>query len=291
MIDWPLQLAQPLNRISDLVLEQIGNRPIVAVMVPPEPGNAAQRLRHLLDGLDINEIQPAGIVYASSTAMYGDHGGRIVNEDSPCLSQSPRALARLDDESLLADWAQRRKDRFAVSLRLAGIYGPGRLPIERLSDRGALLCPGVASPGNRVHVDDIVDAFLTVAQVIEAHDIENRDTYNRAHYDRITPYHVEDARERSDKPAIGGGALARFNVAARDHASYTQFVWWLADALRRPRPPCTANTERWSRDHPGLAAFLRDSKQIDSRRLRALGWQPRFDDTPQGIQASLAENQ
>lgn len=263
-IDWPLQLGHSIDRIPDPVDSVLRTVPaerlIVVVTVPPEPGNDSARLRRLLDGLDRHGVAPATLLYASSTAMYGDHAGASVAEDADCRSTSPRALARLDDERLVAEWAAARPGRRAASLRLSGIYGPGRLPYERLQGGGrspALLCPSVATPGNRVHVDDIVTAFDVVAD------------------------HV---RTRSPGDA---GRLDVFNVAADDHASHTQFVWWLADALHRPRPGCTANVARWRQDHPGLAAFLSDARIVDSRRLRALGWRPRYDDTRVGLRAAL----
>jgi nucleoside-diphosphate-sugar epimerase len=98
------------------------------------------------------EAKPRALVYLSTVGVYGDHGGAWVDETSPCRPITPRRRLAVED-----DW-RRFSERSGVPvaiLRLAGIYGPGRSPFERLREGSA---QRVAKPGqifNRIHVEDV----------------------------------------------------------------------------------------------------------------------------------------
>lgn len=104
-------------------------------------------------------------VFVSSTGVYGEDAGGVVDEDTP--PQPTRATA----SALLATEARVAEAPFAsTSLRLGGIYGPGR---ERLVARARAIARGGQAldddarvrATNRVHVDDaaaIVRHLLTV---------------------------------------------------------------------------------------------------------------------------------
>ena len=75
--------------------------------------------------------------YFSTVGVYGEHGGRWVDETAATRTRSERGLARLADE---ARWTEAGRARGAAVdiLRLPGIYGPGRNALERLrAGRGA----------------------------------------------------------------------------------------------------------------------------------------------------------
>ncbi len=98
------------------------------------------------------------IGYLSTVGVYGDHGGEWVDEDAALNPKSERSIFRVAAEKeWLAFGADTGK---AVQLfRLAGIYGPGRGPLENLR-RGKgrrIVKPGQVF--NRIHVEDIASVL------------------------------------------------------------------------------------------------------------------------------------
>ena len=98
--------------------------------------------------------------YLSTTGVYGDHGGGWVDETTPLAPSTLRGAARMKAE---AGWqALTRAAGLPLHIfRLAGIYGPGRGPFEKLRSGTArrIIKPGQVF--SRIHIDDI-------AQVLEA---------------------------------------------------------------------------------------------------------------------------
>lgn len=89
--------------------------------------------------------------YLSSTGVYGDRGGAWVDEATPL--RGARRQARL-----AADLAWLARE--ARVFRLAGIYGPGRSPIDRLLAGRAHRIDTPGQVFSRVHVDDIASAVV-----------------------------------------------------------------------------------------------------------------------------------
>ena len=103
----------------------------------------------------IRAARPEWVGYLSTTAVYGDHQGAWVDEDTPVTPQSARAVARV-----LAERQWLATGLPVHIFRLAGIYGPGRGPFEKVRDGSArrIIKPGQVF--SRVHVDDITSGVV-----------------------------------------------------------------------------------------------------------------------------------
>ncbi len=103
----------------------------------------------------------ARIVYLSTIGVYGEHGGRWVDEGSATLTRSERGLERLADE---ARWTEAARGRgIAVDiLRLPGIYGPGRNALDKVRRGEARRIVKPNHVVNRAHVDDIAEVARLV---------------------------------------------------------------------------------------------------------------------------------
>jgi nucleoside-diphosphate-sugar epimerase len=107
-------------------------------------------------------------IYISSTSVYGHTSGELVDEASLTEPQEENGQICLDAEAIVWHFFDRAKcseKRGAIILRLAGIYGPGRLltRIEQLR-RGEPLSGNPDAWLNLIHVDDAVHAVLAAEQ-------------------------------------------------------------------------------------------------------------------------------
>jgi nucleoside-diphosphate-sugar epimerase len=124
-------------------------------------------------------------ILISSTAVYGQNKGEWVDEDSPCQPKTESGWALLEAENVLA---ASRFGHYAVILRLAGLYGPGRL-LRRAKDllAGNLIMAEKERYLNLIHVDDaaaIVIAAETHAKPPRAYIVA--DGHPVKHCDYIT---------------------------------------------------------------------------------------------------------
>lgn len=99
------------------------------------------------------------IGYLSTIGVYGDHGGGWIDEETPVNPMSARSKARVAAEREWADLGARCGATVDI-FRLAGIYGPGRSPFERLraGESHRVFKPGQVF--NRIHVDDIATTVI-----------------------------------------------------------------------------------------------------------------------------------
>ncbi|MDB6086879.1 MAG: nucleoside-diphosphate-sugar epimerase, partial [Gammaproteobacteria bacterium] len=119
---------------------------LVYYCVPPAPmGDRDSRLERFLEHAGGT---PRRVVYLSTTGVYGDRSGAAVDEDTPPAPNTKRALRRLAAENTLREWAGSHAVSWCI-LRVPGIYGPGRLPLEKLRRRDPAIDPSEATPSNR----------------------------------------------------------------------------------------------------------------------------------------------
>ncbi len=223
---------------------------VVYYLVPPPPEGATDpRLEAFLAALP---APPSRLVYVSTTGVYGDTGGGWVSEDSPLQPTTDRAQRRADAEARISAYAARHGVP-ATILRVPGIYGPGRLPLERLRRGDPLIRHAEAGYSSRIHVDDLANALLLAGT----------------------------------QPAAVGRT---YNVTDGNTATMTEYFERVANLAGLPAPALVSRAEAERRLSPGLMSFLAESRRIDSSRIRReLGFEPRFGDLRLGILSSLPQ--
>lgn len=131
------------------------------ISIPPEEAGdpVLLRYRHTLESA--GKLRWIG--YLSTTGVYGDHGGALVDETTPVAPTSDRSRRRVVAER---DWLAFGEERgIPVQIfRLAGIYGPGRNALEDLKDGSAKRIIRVGQLFSRIHVEDIA-AVLRAALI------------------------------------------------------------------------------------------------------------------------------
>ncbi len=118
-------------------------------------------LRHLLEALDASALRQ--VLLVSSSAVYGEHDGDWVDEATSPAPLGFNGALLLEAERWLAAQAVP-----STVLRLAGLYGPGRLQlIERLRAGTVRVPREVPHWANRIHVDDAAAAIVHLLRLPE----------------------------------------------------------------------------------------------------------------------------
>jgi len=134
------------------------------ISIPPEEAGdpVLLRYRHTLE--KARSLRWIG--YLSTTGVYGDHNGALVDESTPTSPTSERARRRVLAERDWLDFGEARRVPVRI-FRLAGIYGPGRSVLE---DVRAGTAKRIIKPGqlfSRIHVEDIA-AVLRAAMTADS---------------------------------------------------------------------------------------------------------------------------
>ncbi len=132
---------------------------VVCSLSPGGRDESAYRRAHLdIPAAVVRQLAeaPSRIVLTTSTAVYGQDDGSLVDEASPTDPDRATATILVEAERALAELAP-----MATSLRLGGIYGPGRTRlVDQVRDGEATFALGQWT--NRIHRDDAADAIVHV---------------------------------------------------------------------------------------------------------------------------------
>ncbi len=220
--------------------------PFAIIYTVPPGGEDDSRLRGFLERL---ATAPRRFVYLRTTGVYGDCGGAVVDEDTPVNPGSRLSKPRVAAENLLRGWAASNRCDLVI-LRVPGIYGPGRLGLERIREGAPVLEESTANPGNRIHVDDLATCCIA---------------------------------------ALANGVPAGiYNLGDGDHRTSTWFADEVARQAGLPAPPKIDRVQAAQAFSPMRLAFLASSRVVDTTRMREiLGVTPRYEDPVEGIRASL----
>jgi nucleoside-diphosphate-sugar epimerase len=172
----------------------------------------------------------ANMVYVSTTGVYGDCGGEMVDETRPVSPQNARAKRRVDAERTLRGWARRSGSRLAI-LRVPGIYAADRLPIDRLKKGTPAIREEDDVYTNHIHADDL-------ARIIAAALFKGQP--NRV-------YHAVDASDMK---------MGEYFDAVADKAGL-------------PRPPRLPKEQLSAVVSPVMLSFMSESRRLSNRRLHA----------------------
>ena len=184
--------------------------------------------------------------YLSTTGVYGDHNGDWVDEDTPLSPTTKRGQMRKSAEEA---W-RAIPDLPLHIFRLAGIYGPGRGPFEKVRQGTARRIIKQGQVFSRTHVEDI-------AQVLAA---------------------------SIERPAPG----TAYNVCDDDPAPPQEVIAHAATLLGLPVPPAIPIEQ--AEMTPMARSFYAESKRVRNERIKqALGVRLRYPTYREGLAALLKD--
>lgn len=144
--------VEPLIWPHETLAPALAEASHILTSVAPGPEGDAVLARHRAE---LMAARPVWVGYLSTTGVYGDHAGGWVDEDTPCAPTTRRGRLRVAAE---AEW--RALGLPLHIFRLAGIYGPGRGPFEKLR---AGTARRIVKPGqvfSRIHVEDLATVLI-----------------------------------------------------------------------------------------------------------------------------------
>lgn len=240
---------------------RLSGRSMGTLLAVPAPAHAQDRTRHT----------PAPrLVYLSTTGVYGDRGGAFTRETDTLRPLTDRARRRVDAErqvrfgihrpdgsnagsrraahphadSARPDSAHRDSAHVsgvhhrrlqqpplpALVLRVPGIYAADRLPVERLRQQVPALVPADDVITNHIHADDLARIARTAL--------------------------LRGPRQRV------------INAVDDSQMTLGDYLDQVADRLSLPRPPRHSRAELTRTLSEVRMSFMRESRRLDSRRLK-----------------------
>ena len=211
---------------------------------PPSAGVQDTRMRRFIAGL-ADSGQPRRIVYLSTTGVYGDCHGEWVDERRPANPQVDRAHRRWDAEQVLQAWRERSGGELVI-LRVAGIYGPGKLPLARLRKGEPMVDEADAPWTNRIHADDLVSACLAAMH-----------------------------------KGVDGEV---YNACDGNPGNMSDYFKQVAEMAGIAPPPLISLAQAREQLSPGMLSYLGESRRLSNAKLlRDTGLQLRYPGLPEGL--------
>ena len=190
------------------------------------------------------------IGYLSTTGVYGDTGGAVVDETAPTRPTSERSQFRVDAEKAWLDLGSKTGIVTQV-FRLAGIYGPGRSVFDQIRSGTARRVVRPDHKFSRIHVDDIAGVV----------------------------------RAAMAKPLAG----AIYNVCDDEPTEAAEVVAYACRLLGREPPPLVDFDVAAKQMSPMALSFWRDNRRVANRLIKsALGVGLRYPTYREGLAAILS---
>jgi nucleoside-diphosphate-sugar epimerase len=234
--------------VTPAVIDAVNAASVLLVSISPAAGidPTLARLNNTLAAAP----RLASIVYLSTIAVYGNHDGEWIDEETPLAPALTRAEDRIQAEHAWQALGARRGVPVAV-IRIAGIYGPGQNALEAVkADRARR----IVKPGqvfNRIHVDDL-------AEIID----------------------------RAVALALASRAGGVFNAADDEPTAPGDPIAYAAGLLGVEPPPEIPFEEAKKTMSPLAISFYGESKRVRNARIKSvLGVTLRYPTYREGLQA------
>jgi nucleoside-diphosphate-sugar epimerase len=218
-----LDHPETLVRIAGLAQD------VVHLAPPPGSGTRDTRTINLIRALAKGGSLPQRLVYISTSGVYGDCSGDVIDETRRARPSSDRARRRLDAEKQIRGWGAEAVIQVSI-LRVPGIYSAARLPIARLKAGTPALAPERDPYTNHIHADDLARTVLAAL-------------------------------------SRGRGGRA-YNASDDRWMKMGEYFDMVANQFNLPRPPRVSWEVAQTQLTENLLSFMRESRRLANGRLK-----------------------
>lgn len=223
------KLGIPCNIIDlddELPEIDLDGHSIIYLAPPPRSGQADTRMTHFLRAIESHT--PERFVLISTTGVYGDCKGDWIDETTPLNPTAERAKRRADAERQVQAYCQQHSIPLVI-LRVAGIYGPGKIPEARIRS-GAPIVNQQDSPfTNRIHAVDLVNIC--------------------------------------EQALLNTTITGTYNVTDGHPGTMYEYFTGVAETLGLPAPPAISLAEAQHQLSEGMLSYMAESRRIDNSKL------------------------
>ncbi|ALQ50399.1 SDR family oxidoreductase [Nitrosomonas ureae] len=247
-LDCPKSLKK-LEGIAHLVLH---------LAPPPNYGKRDTRTLHLLSALTKktktnSTILPQRFIYISTSGVYGDCRGDLIDETHPVQPENDRAIRRVFAEKQIRNWGKRNHISTCI-VRVPGIYAANRLPLQRLRDGHPTLLDAEDSYTNHIHADDLAQIIFAAIRFAKTNRI----------------YHACDD----------------------SHLKMGEYFDLVADYSGLPHPRRITRDQAQEQITPGMLSFMKESRRLRNVRIKKeLHISLLYPTVHDGVKAALINNQ
>jgi len=223
-----LDNPKSLNRLAGIA------HAVLHLAPPPNHGERDMRTTNLLVALTKRPtmkriILPQRFIYISTSGVYGDCNGALIDETCPINPRTERSVRRANAEIQVRNWGLRNRVRVSI-LRVPGIYAADRLPLARLRENTPMLLPDEDCYTNCIHADDLV--------------------------------HIIFAALRHAKP----GRI--YHACDDSRLKMGEYFDLIADRIGIPRPPRVARTKANEHISISMLSYMEESRQLMNIRIK-----------------------
>lgn len=200
---------------------------VILYLAPPQTkGEDDLRMQHFLRLID--QQVPAKFVLISTTGVYGDCGGNWIDEATPAEPKVDRAKRRFSAEQQAQEYCSNRNIPLII-LRVPGIYGPGKFPLERIRKAVPIVREEDSPFSNRIHAVDLVN--ICIKSITD---------------DTITGI---------------------YNCSDGHPTTMYDYFMKVAEAYNLPAPPVINLAQAKKELSPGMLSYMEESRRISNAKL------------------------
>ena len=199
---------------------------LIYLAPPPASGKKDTRITNFLNAIE--KYPPARFVLISTTGVYGDCKGAWIDESAPLNPTAERAYRRADAEQQAQQYCPRHGIALVI-LRVAGIYGPGKLPLARIKSGQAIVNQQDSPFTNRIHADDLVNVC--------------------------------------EKALLNPDITGIYNVTDGHPGTMYEYFTGVAAAMNLPAPPAISLEDARHQLSEGMLSYMAESRRINNKKL------------------------